>query len=70
MELKPSWRFVEYGLNKEFDPLLDLDKEGILFILGYYCLKLSSSIRSLNYYLIWNSFWNKSYSSFVCGKEI
>ena len=29
MEFKPRWRFVEYGLNKEFDPLLDLDKEGI-----------------------------------------
>ena len=62
--------FVEYGLNQEFDSLLDLDNKGILFLLGYCCLKLSSSIRSLVYYLIWNSFWNRSDSPCVCGKEI
>ena len=35
---------VEYGLNQEFDSLLDLDKKEILFILGNCCLKLSGSI--------------------------
>ena len=34
---------VEYGLNYEFDSLLDLDKKEILFLLGYCCLKLSRS---------------------------
>ena len=60
---------VEYGLNQEFNSLLNLDKEGILFLLGYYCLKLSSSIRSLVYYLIWNSFWNKSDSPCLWKKK-
>ena len=31
MEFKPRWRLVEYGLNYEFESLLDLDKEGILY---------------------------------------
>ena len=62
--------FVEYGLNLEFDALLDLDKKGILFLLGYYCLKLSSSIRNLVYYLVLSSIWNRSDSPFVCRKEV
>ena len=28
---------------------VDLDKEGILFLLGYYCLKLTSFIRNLGF---------------------
>ena len=39
-------------------------------LLGYCCLELSSSIRSLIYYLIWNSFCNRSDSPFVCRKEV
>ena len=49
---------------------VDLDKEGILFLLGYYCLKLTSFIRNLVYCLISNSFWNRSDSPFVCRKEV
>ena len=61
---------VEYGLNQEFDSLLDLDKKEILFNLGYCCLKLSSFIRSLIYDLILSSIWNRSDSPFVCGKKV
>ena len=68
--MKPYNQYVEYGLNYEFDSLLDLDKERILFLLGYYYLKLSSSIRSLVYYLVWNSFGNRSDSPFVRRKEV
>ena len=50
--------------------MLDLDKEGILFLLDYCCLKLSNFIRSLVYHLILSSIWNSNDSSFVCGKEI
>ena len=66
----PCETSVEYGLNQEFNSLLDLEKERILFLLSYCCLKLSNSIKSLVYYLIWNSFWNRSDSPFVCGKEV
>ena len=61
---------VEYGLNQEFNSQLDLDKKGILFLLGYFCLKLSSFIRSLIYHLILSSIWNMSDSPFVCEKEV
>ena len=61
---------VEYGFKQDFDYLLDLDNKGILFLLGYRCLKLSSSIRSLVYHLILSSIWNRSDSPFVCGKEV
>ena len=66
----PCETSVEYGLNQEFNSLLDLDKEEILIFLSYCCLKLLNSIRSLVYYLIWNSFWNWSDSFFMCRKEV
>ena len=50
--------------------MLDLDKKEILFLLGYFCLKWSNSIRSLVYSLILSSIWNISDSPFVYGKEV
>ena len=44
---KERGKSVEYGLNLEYNSLLDLDNKGILFLLGYCCLNLSNSIRSL-----------------------